>query len=165
MFIPMAIVAFLSHGILDKLANLTFHPRHADFHSIVWDAYHLGVAIFTLLFLYVWWRSFKWGILFAMLPDLDWVFIHGQQIFHLHFAWYQQPHLHHFLAQVLAHIPGMTYLDHLPNYREHSWAALGELVLVLGLLALIRFMTLKEKPAARHAENVRVPADSEMTKK
>jgi hypothetical protein len=145
MFVPMAILAFLSHGILDKLANVTYHPRRADFHSVVWDSYHLTVLVFTILFLCFWWRSFKWGILFAMLPDLDWVFIHGQEIFGLRLSWYQQPHLHHFLGWILANIPGLAWLDHLPNNREHWWGALFELLLVIGMLALIRFMTSKHE--------------------
>jgi hypothetical protein len=146
MFIPMAIIAFLSHGILDKLSNVTFHPHRADFHSVIWDSYHFGVLMFTILFLYLWWRSFKWGILFAMLPDLDWVFIHGQEALHLRLSWYQQPHLHHFLGWVLARIPGLAWLDHLPNNREHPWAAVWELLLVACMLTLIQFMTLKDKP-------------------
>lgn len=146
MFVPMAALAFLSHGILDKLANVTYHPGRADFHSVVWDSYHLGVLVFTILFLCLWWRSFKWGILFAMLPDLDWVFIHGQEIFHIHIPWYRTPHMHHFLGWLLAKIPGVSWLDHLPNNREHPWAAVFELCLVAMMLTLIQFMTRKEQP-------------------
>ncbi len=37
------------------------------------------ILVATILFLCLWWRQFKWGIFFSMLPDLDWVFIHGQE--------------------------------------------------------------------------------------
>jgi hypothetical protein len=149
MCVPVAILAFLSHGVLDKLANVTYHPGHADFHSVVWVSYHSAVLIFTILFLWLWWRTCWWGILFAMLPDLDWVFIHGQELLHVQIPFYQKPHLHHLLHWILAQVPGIGWLDHLPNNRENPWAALWELLLVVSMLTLIEFMSLKgRKPAA-----------------
>ena len=46
-----AIGAFLSHGLLDKLANLTYHRADPDFHSPIWVGYHVAVLLATCLFL------------------------------------------------------------------------------------------------------------------
>lgn len=89
-----AVCAFLSHGLLDKLARLTYHRANPDFHSPIWVGYHAALILVTLLFLYWWWKPFKWGIIFASLPDLDRVFIHAQEIFHFSIPFYRQPHLH-----------------------------------------------------------------------
>lgn len=78
-----AVAAFLSHGLLDRLANFTYHPPQADFHDPFWVVFHSCVLVTSILFLYIWWRRFKIGVTFAMLPDLDWVIIHGQKIFHI----------------------------------------------------------------------------------
>ncbi len=133
-----AIVAFLSHGFLDKLANLTYHPAHADFHSVIWVSYHAAVLVATIIFLCIWWRRYWVGILFAMLPDLDWVFIHGQEILHIKIPFYQQPHLHHFLHWIYAQVPALSVLDRLPKWRENPWAIAGEVVLVAVLILIMR---------------------------
>lgn len=142
-----AVTAFLSHGFLDKLAQMTFHPAKPDFHSFVWVAYHTMVAIVTVLFLVIWWRRWKWGIFFAMLPDVDWIFIHGQEILHVRIPFYTQPHLHHLLGFIYEKIPPFSwvtpYLDRLPNYRHNPLAALWEVLLVFVMLAMLRLL----KPA------------------
>jgi hypothetical protein len=147
-----AVIAFLSHGLLDKLANVTYHPGHADFHSVVWVSYHLTVLVVTILFLYLWWRRYWVGILFAMLPDLDWVFIHGQELFHIRIPFYRQPHMHHLLHWIYAQVPALSFLDHLPNNRENPWAMIWEVLLVAGLIVIIRFSGGKKKSKAKAAK-------------
>jgi hypothetical protein len=66
-----AVTAFLSHGLLDRLANFTYHPPEADFHDPFWVAYHSCVLLAKIVFLWLWWRPFKLGVLCAMLPDLE----------------------------------------------------------------------------------------------
>ncbi len=143
-----AVTAFLSHGLLDKISNVTYHPPQADFHDPFWVGYHVTVALATILFLHIWWRQWKWGIVFAMLPDVDWVFIHGHAIFHLHFPWYQRPHLHDLLHWIFAQFPPLSFLDHLPNHRHNPWACLWEVLLVSVMLVVIRFLT-KRKAVPR----------------
>jgi len=135
-----ATLAFLSHGILDKLAKATYHPPAPDFRSSFWIGYHLAVLLATIVLLYFWWRQFRWGIALAVLPDLDWVFIHGQEIFHFQIPFYRQPHLHH-LLQFILQWPPVTYLDRLPNNRHHPWSCLWELLLMAVLLVAGRFLT------------------------
>jgi hypothetical protein len=137
-----AVCAFLSHGLLDRLANATYHPPNADFHSVFWVCFHSGVLILTVLFLIRWWRRYKWGIFFAALPDLDWVFIHGQQIFHIDTGFYHKPYLHNFLHIIFDQKPPFSYLR-VPNHRQNPWACLYEVGLVLAMLAAIHHLTKK----------------------
>ena len=147
-----AIVAFLSHGLLDKVSDVTYHPANPDFHSVIWVGYHLAVVGFTILFLVIWWRRYWWGILFSMLPDFDWVFIHGQEIFHIKIPFYRQPHLHHLLHWIYAQVPALSFLDHLPNHRHNPWAILWELLLVAALILVIRVSEKRKHSAAGATE-------------
>ena len=111
-----AVIAFLSHGLLDKLANLTYHPvQYADFRQCRGEL-SFGGSIFIIVFLCIWWRRYWVGIWFAMLPDLDWVFIHGQEILHSDSVLPTSPHAY-LLHWIYAQIPGASFLDRLPKYR------------------------------------------------
>jgi len=145
----VAVVAFLSHGFLDKLARITFHPADPDFHSVFWVTYHsilLVVAIFTGCFF---WRKYKWGMIFANLPDVDWIFIHGQEIFHVQIPFYRQPHLHHLLGFIYDKIPPFSivthYINKLPNERHNPWGCLNEVALVAVMLVLIWLLNLLKR--------------------
>ncbi len=140
-----AVCAFLSHGLLDRLANATYHPPNANFEDPFWVCFHSGVLIFTIVFLIVWWRRYKWGIFFAALPDLDWVFIHGQKIFHIHLAYYRKPHMHNLLHVVFDVWPPFKYLR-IPSHRFNPWASLYEVSLVLAMLIAIYFLNKKRPP-------------------
>jgi hypothetical protein len=130
--VVMAVAAFLSHGLLDRLANMTYHPPRADFHDPFWLAFHSCVLLATILFLYIWWRRYAWCIAFAMLPDLDWVFIHGGATF------YRKPYLHNFLHIIFDDTPPFSKLR-VPNNRHNPWACLWEVGLVLAMLLVIRY--------------------------
>ena len=151
----IAVVAFLSHGFLDKLAQITFHPPNPDFHSVFWVSYHLTLLATTIIFLCIWWRRYKWGIIFANLPDVDWIFIHGQEIFHFQIPFYRQPHMHHLLGYIYEKIPPFSwvtvYLDRLPNERHNPWACLWEVLIVAFLVLVIRLMTMWKRPTPRAA--------------
>jgi hypothetical protein len=136
----MAVLAFLSHGVLDKLARVTYHRPDADFHNPIWVGFHVLVVIVTIIFLVLWWKPYKWGIIFASLPDVDWVFIHGQELLHIKIPFYRQPHLHHLLGLLVDHVPPFTYMDKLPNYRLQPWACVWEILLMAIFILLIRWM-------------------------
>lgn len=155
----VAIVAFLSHGFLDKLAQITFHPADPDFHSVFWVSYHSFLLITAIVVGVIFWRKYKWGIIFANLPDVDWIFIHGQEIFHCKIPFYRQPHMHHFLGYIYDNIPPFSYVTHwinkLPNERHNPWACLCEFVLVALMLAAIWLLALfrSYNPAGRAGES------------
>jgi hypothetical protein len=141
-----AVCAFLSHGLLDKLANLTYHPANPDFHSLIWVSYHAALVLVTILFLYWWWKPFKWGIIFASLPDLDWVFIHAQEIFHFSIPFYRHPHLHNLLGRIFNHLPPFAWLSRLPSYRHDAWAILPEVALVTLVAVALRLRARQPEP-------------------
>lgn len=142
----IAVLAFLSHGFLDKLARITYHPANANFHSPVWVGYHSLLLVITILFLCLWWRTYKWGIIFAVLPDVDWVFIHGQEIFHFRLPFYRTPHLHNLLHLIFDKWPPFIYLDRLPNNRLKPWACLWEAPLVAGLWLVFLWLNRRTRP-------------------
>ncbi|HXC35094.1 MAG TPA: hypothetical protein VNV43_04420 [Candidatus Acidoferrales bacterium] len=152
-----AVIGFLSHGFLDKLANLTYHPSKPDFHSPVWVGYHSFVVVATVAFLVLWWRKFKWGIIFACLPDVDWVFVHGRELFnylfHTQSHFYPRPYIHGFDGFIWDHIPPFSfvtpYLDHLPNLRQNPRACVFEFVLVALLLLVLKLITMGKRQPLR----------------
>lgn len=132
-FVLVAVFAFLSHGLLDKFAKMTYHRPDADFNDPVWVGYHLGVLIATILFIKWWWRDYKWGIIFAMLPDLDWVFIHGQKLIGVDIWWYKTAHIHSVVHAVFDNLWPFYYLHNLPDYRYEPITAVGEIILLVVL--------------------------------
>jgi hypothetical protein len=132
----IALFAFLSHGLLDRLANFTYHPPQANFHSAFWICFHSGVLVCTILFLVIWWRQYWWGILFACLPDLDWVFIHGQEVLHLRLPFYHQPYMHRLLGLVFDKSPLFSWMR-IPSHRLNPWACLWEIALIAGMLFIV----------------------------
>lgn len=145
-FILMAICAFLSHGLLDKLARMTYHPPKADFNDPVWVTYHIFVLLSSLYFFYIFWRKYKWGILFAILPDFDWVFIHGQSWTGLNIPFYKQPHIHNFVHSIFDTIT--PFLNDLPDYRFNPWTALFEVILVVMVYIFMRKKGVLERRSA-----------------
>lgn len=131
----IAILAFLSHGLFDNLAKMTYHRPDADFSSPVWVGYHIAVLLVTIVFLYMYWRQCKIGIIFAMLPDFDWVMIHGQHILGINIPFYNTPHLHNFLHLIYDRLIVWEYL---PDLRYQPLAALWEVLLIAILIFIIR---------------------------
>jgi hypothetical protein len=160
-----AAIAFLSHGFLDKLANLTYHPANPEFDNPVWVGYHLFIVVATITFLVIWWKKFKWGILFACLPDADWIFIHGREafnkIFRTHSDFYHRPFIHNFDGYIWEHIPPFSfvtpYLDALPNLRHNPLACVFEFLLVAFLLLVLKLITMGKRPPQRPAPVVSTP--------
>ncbi len=153
-----ATLAFLSHGFLDELARITFHPADPDFQSLFWVGYHAAVALTTIIFLVLWWKKYPWGIAFAALPDVDWIFIHGQEIFHVTIPFYQHPHLHDVLHMIYHQIPPFswltTILNRLPNERHNPWACLWEVLVVTMLLLILRLMKMAQRPAVQKLKRI-----------
>jgi hypothetical protein len=160
-----ATIAFLSHGFLDKLANLTYHPAQPDFHSPVWISYHSFLIVATVAFLVLWWKKFKWGILFACLPDVDWVFIHGRELFNwifgTHSNFYPHPYLHMTVGYIWKNIPPFSFvtpcLDHLPNLRHNPLACLYEFLFVAFLLLVLKLITMGKRPKRKSEAPLSAP--------
>lgn len=132
----IAVLAFLSHGLLDKLAIMTYHKPNADWNSVIWVGYHFGFLLpVTIYFFYKFWRKYKFGIMFAILPDFDWVFIHGQKITGINIPFYKKPHIHNLLHSIFDTL--FPFLNNLPDFRFNPWTALFEIVLVTFFFILL----------------------------
>ncbi len=136
-FILIALLGILSHAVLDKLSVATYCPDAADFSTIFWIAYHLLMLLVSIIFLYLWWQEAKWGILFAMLPDIDWLFVYTREVFHLSGSFYNQPYIHRALDWTMNHTIPFCYLNVLPDNRNEPLAMLWEFAGWLLLLFII----------------------------
>lgn len=83
----------------------------------------------------MYWGEYKLGIIFAMLPDFDWIMIHGQHALHIDTPFYNTPHLHNALNFLYGLIPGW---ENLIDLRYQPWAAIFEILLIAFLILIIR---------------------------
>lgn len=133
----IAVTGLFLHSVLDRLARLTFHPPRADFHDAFWAGYHLLVLVGFVISLYYFWKPYNLGIIFSILPDFDWVIIHGKNILGIEYGFYDRPFIHHFIYSVTDRIPPFSWLRHLPDLTHWPWASLGEVMLVCALVYII----------------------------
>lgn len=131
----IAVLAFLSHGLLDNIAKMTYHRPDADFSDPIWVAYHIAVLLTSIVLLYMYWSEYKLGIIFAILPDFDWIMIHSQHALGIDIPFYNTPHLHNALHFIFDSIPVWQYL---PDLRYQPWAAIFEVILIAVLIFIIR---------------------------
>lgn len=136
----ISLSAILLHGVFDKLAALTFQPAVADFTGAFWLAYHFVVLLVTITFLYLYWNEAKWGILFSLIPDLDWIMLQTQELLHLSFGFYNRPYIHDALSWFLDTVPPFYFLNLLPDLSSYYLATVVEVLFVLALLFIIKLM-------------------------
>jgi hypothetical protein len=122
---------------MDRIALLTYHPPEPHFRSIFWLSYHILVVIGFILSLYYFWKAYWIGIFFSILPDFDWVIIHGKEIFGIQGGFYSQPWMHKSIHFFVDRIPPFSLLQHLPDLREMPTAALTEIFIACILLYII----------------------------
>jgi len=134
----IVITALFMHSVFDRLARLTYHPPEPDFKSTFWVGYHLLVAAGFIVSLYYFWRPFKLGIIFSILPDFDWVIIHGQEILGINIG-YSKPWIHEIIHHVADRVPPFSFLQYLPDLTHIPAAVLFELFIVVSLLYIILY--------------------------
>ncbi|NJN97468.1 MAG: hypothetical protein HC875_26995 [Anaerolineales bacterium] len=130
--ILIILTGVISHGILDKLARLTYHPPDALIKDWFWVVYHLSIAFLSIYILRKYWGKYKFGIVSAILPDFDWIVAHPARLMGLDIPFWQQP-LHNFVYNLLEAIPFFNLLNSLPNWTLERKGVVLELVL-LGLI-------------------------------
>lgn len=141
----LAIMALLLHSAFDRVARLTYHPPNADFSDPFWVGYHLLVYSAFLVMAIYFIPKYPIGVSFSILPDLDWVFIHGASALGIQDPWYNQPYLHKGVHWVIDHLPPFSLLQRIPNYTHQKWTIVLELGLIIGFALLIRYLN-KRKP-------------------
>lgn len=140
-----AVLALLSHAVLDKLARVAFHIPVSDFGRPLWVGFHLVEILATIIFLYLWWTDYKWSIAFALLPDLEWLIIYPQHALNREIPYYSVPHLHNAMNWMMEHTIPFCYLDTLPDNSTNLFAVFWEVLLAAFLILLIRFLDNRRK--------------------
>ncbi len=131
-----ALLAFISHGVLDKLARFTYHPPNPLFGDLFWTTYHLIIMLLSIFIIIEYWDKYKIGMIFSMLPDLDWVVLHMSSFFSLQTLFRYEPIFHN-IFNLLDFIPPFKYLNSLPDLSLRWEGAVLESGVLLTLVFLI----------------------------
>lgn len=134
----IAVSGFLSHGLLDKLAISTYQPSEAAISDGFWLGFHIITFLTSVVVIYVYGAEFKWGMSMALLPDIDWIFVHGQNLTGLETGFYHTPFIHESLNTLFDNIPGIYLFNFLPDWRQVYAACIPEILLCLLIIAFIR---------------------------
>jgi hypothetical protein len=129
-------LGLLSHGILDRLAKATYHPPHPMWNDPFWVTYHLFIYSSSIFAFYKLFGSYKLGVIFAILPDLDWLVIHPLNLFNI--APPNFVDLHGIVYAVTDRIPLVNQYRRLPNLNLVRWSAIFEVLLLLVLILIFQ---------------------------
>lgn len=130
------LTALLFHGIFDKLGRVVYDPAYMDFTDPIWLVYHISVWLISLVMLYMYWGEYKLGIIFSLLPDLDWIVLGISNAFGKEIIFYKAPLLHNGINYFLDNVMPFSYLNLLPDHRTNPLACIWE-ILLFGLLVVI----------------------------
>lgn len=151
----IALLAFLSHGILDFLARFTYHPPEPIVNEF-WISYHFIMFCISVYILLKYWKKYKFGLVFSILPDLDWVILYSGKILSMQIPFWTEPILHKISFGSLGSLQQLNFLNSLPDWRLDEKAAILEMVPVL---ILISYFYITEK-RGRGKRKLTVPDDS-----
>jgi hypothetical protein len=133
-------LGILSHGILDRLARMTYHPPGAQPGDRFWVAYHAAMYSASALLAVTNGISYRQGMFWAAAPDLDW----GARPLSRRLPpglWpWKGPILHGALHKLIDALPGLRRLNHLPDWRSKRGGVLVELVLIAALAMAIQWI-------------------------
>lgn len=133
----IALLAVISHGILDRLARFTYHPPMPLTGDWFWVSYHAVVAVLTIFIFVKYWKRYKLGLIFSVLPDFDWVVIHSSSLFSFQIPFWKEPILHKFLFKFLDFLPPFSFLNTLPDWTLERKAVILEIALFTTLFIIL----------------------------
>jgi hypothetical protein len=139
----VASLAFLSHGVLDGLTRFTYHPYMPLFDDWFWISYHTIIAFLTIFIFIKFWGAYKIGLIFSILPDLDWVILHSCSFFSYKIPFWSEPLLH----RIFYSFGNFLYaigLNFFPDWSLEREGATLEFA-VLGTLVIFTYAIGKEK--------------------
>lgn len=136
----IAFLAIMSHGILDRLARLTYHPPKPLAGDYFWISYHLLIAFLAIYILLKYWRNYKLGLIFSVFPDFDWVVIHTSNLFSFQIPFWKETILHKFFFSFLDSSPQFSFLNTLPDWAFERKGVILELTLFIILIILVYIM-------------------------
>ena len=113
----IAILAVLSHYLLDCIAISTYHPYEAHKDDKFFMIFHIVYAYGLSIFIFIWFfNDFWWVMLFSILPDIiDWYIMRA--ILH------KGPVVHPSIDKVRD-----TLFSWLPDLKEKKWAVVNEFI-------------------------------------
>nr|WP_162851433.1 hypothetical protein [Candidatus Prometheoarchaeum syntrophicum] len=116
--IVIAVLAVISHYLLDCIAISTYHPYKAHWDDLFFKIFHLLYAYGLSVFIFIWFiEKYWWVMLFSVLPDIiDWYVL--RPFFH------RDPLIHPSIDKVRD-----VLFSWLPNLKEKKWAILNEFII------------------------------------
>jgi hypothetical protein len=145
----IALLALLSHGMLDRLARLTYHPSKPLIQDWFWISYHSLLAVLTVCFLFRFRKQYKLGLVFSVLPDIDWIVLHSSELFSVQVPFWKEPILHKFLFSFLDLLPPFAFLSTRPNSNLERKGIIVGLVSLAVLITSIYAVERRRKLALR----------------
>ena len=154
-FVVIAVIALFLHSVFDRIARITYHPPDARYHDPFWVGWHLIIYGLTIYMLVKYWRKYPIGITFSILPDFDWVILHGSKaLMGEHPIWYQTGHIHQFLHNITDAVPPFSLLhQHLPDRTDDKLGFLWEALIIISLLLFIRWLDKRAERVESKTEN------------
>jgi len=126
----VALFAFFSHGILDGLARFTYHPPEFIANEF-WISYHLIISVLTIYIFLKYWKKYKLGLVFSILPDFDWLILYSSEFLSVKIPLWSELILHKVCFGFLGLLPQLGFLGSLPNLTLDEKAAVVEIVPIL----------------------------------
>ncbi len=131
-------ISYLSHGVLDILSRITYHPPDAQPEDRFWWYYHRVVLPITTIGLVVkYWRAHKLSMICSVLPDLDWVVRAFRKNNPQFVQFWCKPILNESVTAVVETLPAVRHAHKLPHWKQKKSAALVEVGLFGALFGLI----------------------------
>ncbi len=125
------------HSVFDRIARLTYHPPDPDFNSVFWVSYHLLILLGFIVSMFYFWKPYKLGIFFSILPDFDWVVKHGSNALGVSPGWYDRPLIHETIHRFTDSVPPFSYLQNLPDLTHRTEGIIIEVLLITAMLFFI----------------------------
>lgn len=137
----VALLSYLSHGVLDVLSRLTYHPPDPQPEDRFWWTYHRIVQPFTTVAILIkYWRPHKWAMIFSILPDLDWIVRAIRRKDQIFTPFWKRPILNESVSQIALELPVVRQVTKLPDLKHNKSAALIEGGLLFSMLGMILIM-------------------------
>ena len=127
-----------SHGLLDRLAKITYHPANARWNDPFWLSYHIFIYGLSLYILFRYGRHYWLGIISASFPDFDWVILRPLHYLGITFVNNQDLSLHQIVYSFLDALPVLKTLKKLPDFTLKRPTIVFELFLLIILANLLQ---------------------------
>jgi hypothetical protein len=135
----IALLAIFVHLVFDTISRFTYHPPEPLFQDWFWVCDHLLMYGLGLYILIKYFSRYWVGMLFSVLPDMDWVIKYAARILSLRNPVSESGVLHQGLRALINPFLPLNFLKQFPDLKFERIGALVEvgLLLVLGSLVML----------------------------